>query len=207
MTTVADAGSSAPLTALQIADLARQAGFTGQSVSTITAIALAESSGNPTDVCDSCAGVTEYSVGLTQVNMDAHHQYSKTYLLDPLNNLKAAFQISGGGKNFGPWTTYTKGTYRQFYKEAQAAMAVSALPTKNGITTVGVSGSSGSSGPGGIAGWIDEGLTSAATSILGAIPWVPIVEVIIGLILILVGIVLLSGFNPASATKMIPVPV
>jgi hypothetical protein len=206
MSTVSATGSAAPLNGLQIAELAKQAGFSGSGITNITAIVLAESGGNPTAVCSSCAGVTEHSVGLAQVNTLAHPKYSTAYLLDPLNNLKAAFQISGGGKNFNPWSTFTSGKYKTFLKQAQADMAVAKYTnTSTGVTTA--SAPSSSSGPGGVAGWIDQGLSAAATSILGAIPWVPIVEVIIGLILILVGIVLLSGFNPASATKMVPVPV
>jgi hypothetical protein len=33
-------------------------------------------------------------------------------LFDPLTNAKAAVAISGGGKDFGPWSTYGNGAYR-----------------------------------------------------------------------------------------------
>jgi hypothetical protein len=48
----------------------------------------------------------EDSIGLYQVNMLAHPQYDAERLAtDPLYAAQAAYEISGGGVNFNPWTT------------------------------------------------------------------------------------------------------
>jgi hypothetical protein len=211
MAVVASNGAST-LDAYDIATLARSAGFTGQGLTNITAIALAESHGNPAAICNSCAGVKEYSVGLTQVNMDAHSNYSESYLLNPLNNLKAAYSISGGGKNFQPWTTYTKGTYKQFLQQAQlgAAGANYGSPlTPTQAKALGLYYTSGGSSSNaaesqaqslqGIASSIANLPGTLIGDLLSSIPWVPIVEFIIGVLCILIGLIMLSGFNPASA--------
>lgn len=204
MAVVASNGAST-LDAYDIATLARSAGFTGQGLTNITAIALAESGGNPTDICNSCAGVTEHSVGLTQVNMDVHSNYSQSYLLNPLNNLKAAYQISGGGKNFQPWTTYTKGTYKQFLQQAQLGAAGANYgsplsPTQaKALGLYYTSGGSSSNAAESQAQALQNLPGTLIGDLLSSIPWVPIVEFIIGVVCILIGLIMLSGFNPASA--------
>lgn len=107
------------------------AGFTGQSLVTAYGIARAESGGrakafNPT-------GMDE-SYGLFQINMEnkdprnpnmgakRNAAYLKKYgnigykgpesLYDPNINAKIAYDMSKGGTNFKPWTTYTSGKYQ-----------------------------------------------------------------------------------------------
>lgn len=94
------------------------AGFTGQNAVIATAIALAESGGNPGATHSNDNGSIDR--GLMQVN-SVHSQYNSGQLLDPAYNAKAAFQIAGGGTNFGPWSTYNSGAYKKYLAEAQAA--------------------------------------------------------------------------------------
>lgn len=88
----------------QIAQTAASAGFKGNGLVMAIAIALAESGGNTTVI--SSAG----DVGLWQVNMAAHPQYSMAWLQNPANNAAAAYAISSGGTNWRPWcTAYSDG--------------------------------------------------------------------------------------------------
>lgn len=110
----------------------QNAGFSGASLSTAYGIVKAESGGrssayNPNGL--------DKSYGLFQINMEnndprnpnmgikRNEAYLKKYksigytgeesLLDPNINAKIAYDISKGGTNFNPWTTYTSGKYLQ----------------------------------------------------------------------------------------------
>lgn len=97
------------MTATQIRDVAGQAGFRGNALKIAVAVALCESSGNP-----KAAGDGGNSIGLWQIHMPSHPQFANERLLkQPLNNAKAAFQISKGGSNWQPWTTYRNGCYKK----------------------------------------------------------------------------------------------
>ena len=114
----------------QLVQTLTSAGFTGQSLVTAYGIAKAESGGranafNP-------KGMDE-SYGLFQINMEnkdprnpnmgvkRNAAYLKKYanigykgpqsLYDPAINAKIAYDMSKGGTNFMPWTTYTSGKY------------------------------------------------------------------------------------------------
>jgi hypothetical protein len=85
------------------------------------AIAMAESRGNATKLTVSKGGTgapgyrgAERSVGLWQINMLAHPQYSEAWLKVPANNAKAALAVSHGGKDWRPWSAYTNGRYKEF---------------------------------------------------------------------------------------------
>lgn len=99
-------------------DLWKQAGGSPASAAVAAAIALAESGGRP-DAHN--PKPPDDSYGLWQINMlgrlgPARRQQfglsSNTALFDPLTNAKAAVAISGGGSNFGAWSTYTNGAYK-----------------------------------------------------------------------------------------------
>lgn len=94
----------------QIKQYAINAGFRGQAADTITAISLAESSGNPYayNGRDPAGG----SYGLTQIN-GVHHGAITAYG-DPQTALNLAYSVSNGGTNFRPWSTYTNGTYETY---------------------------------------------------------------------------------------------
>ena len=105
----------------QIYGFARRAGFTPDESATMTAIALAESGGNS----KAHNAVGEDSRGLWQINGKAHPDFLRKYnLFDPVDNAKAAFEISHRGEDISPWTTTHGGLssrYVQFKEEAQAA--------------------------------------------------------------------------------------
>src|SRR5215210_7191982 len=101
---------------------AREAGFSPDQATTMTAIALAESHGNP----EAHNPNGEDSWGLWQVNVspDANSQFAGVDLTDPRENAKAAFAISRRGTDISPWTvTHGRGSarYLQYQDEAQAA--------------------------------------------------------------------------------------
>src|SRR5436190_1811982 len=96
----------------------------------MTAIALAESGGETG--AHNASG--EDSRGLWQINVDAHTDQQGVDLTDPLNNAKAAFEVSGHGENISPWTVTHGGSdarYLQFRTEAEVAA------TLNGDQAVG----------------------------------------------------------------------
>ncbi len=72
----------------------------------MAAIALAESGGN-SDAENYCC------VGLWQVNVLAHKQYSRAQMRDPLANLQAACAIYKS-QGLGAWESYTNGSYKKF---------------------------------------------------------------------------------------------
>ena len=108
------------LAAREIYRYARLAGFDPDQAVTMTAIALAESGGdtgahNPRG---------EDSRGLWQINVAAHRDLGRRDLYDPLENARAAFRVSGGGRDVSPWTTTHGGDgakYVAHRAEAEAA--------------------------------------------------------------------------------------
>ncbi|MGH3881056.1 MAG: transglycosylase SLT domain-containing protein [Actinophytocola sp.] len=109
----------------QIAQAAHDAGFRGQDLTTSVAIALAESSGDPKAHNDVSP---DNSYGLWQINMlgalgperrDQFDLDSNRELFDPKTNAEAAFEISGRGDSFQPWSTFTNGAYKSHLDEAR----------------------------------------------------------------------------------------
>lgn len=102
-------GNDMKLTGDQISTYASNAGFTGSDLSTAVAIALAESSGHTGAMGDPTLGV---SVGLWQINLRAHPEYSLTELMDPQTNASAAYAIyHAAGRTFQPWSTFKTAVY------------------------------------------------------------------------------------------------
>lgn len=96
------------------------------------AIAFAESSGcqyalaGPVDIrpvkeCTWNRTNGENSCGYWQINLRAHPTYKAPGIFDPDENAKAAVAISGQGHDFGAWSTYTHGTYKQYLRFAGGA--------------------------------------------------------------------------------------
>jgi hypothetical protein len=109
----------ATLSAKQIYALARGAGLNESRAIIATAVALAESSGR-TDA----TGPTFGEKGLWQVYPKAHPDWdSGGNLYDPAYNAKAMADISNGGTNWQPWTTYKNGAYKSFLPVAAKAAA------------------------------------------------------------------------------------
>jgi hypothetical protein len=96
------------------------AGFTPDGARTMTAINMAESRGNPSVINWNDPGG---SFGLYQINARAHGLDMARASLDPTQGAKIAFQLSKGGTNFSPWTTYGSGLYKQYLDTPDNLMA------------------------------------------------------------------------------------
>ena len=98
--------------------LASNAGFPDDFSDTAAAIALAESSGNPNAVGD--LNITPGgSIGLWQINLKAHPEYTADELTDPQANANAAYKIfQAAGGSFSPWTTYKTGAYQAYLQSS-----------------------------------------------------------------------------------------
>jgi hypothetical protein len=98
------------MTWYQVADLARAKGAPEHLVPTIVGIVGAESSFDP----GAYNGRGENSYGLTQINADAHGPKAREALGNPDRAMELMRDISGGWKNFTPWSVYKNGTYRSY---------------------------------------------------------------------------------------------
>ena len=112
----------------EIYNAALSAGFTPQQATTWTAIAMAESGGRTGALNDR----GEHSMGLWQINVASDGSRGTKYgdLNDPVNNARAAYDISHHGKDMRPWTTThdsNKGTaadYRTYLDKVEAVTGV-----------------------------------------------------------------------------------
>lgn len=99
--------SSGTLNRSQLARLAADAGCSRPRLA--AAVAMAESSGRVT-----VAGDGGESIGLWQIHMPSHPQYSRSELRDPRRNAQAACRIASQGRGWNNWTTYRTGAYRRY---------------------------------------------------------------------------------------------
>jgi hypothetical protein len=101
--------ASSLLTKDDILVLAALAGFINSDLNIAAAIALAESSGNPNAIGDLTLGT---SVGLWQINLRWHPEYTEQMLLDPQTNANAAYSVYRAAHfSFTPWSTYKSNAY------------------------------------------------------------------------------------------------
>lgn len=109
------------LAPLQIGALAYNAGVVSASALAISiAIAMAESGGKVSATHKNIDGSTD--LGLWQINNRAHPNYDANKLISIASyNAGAMFAISAAGTNWGPWTTFTTGMYKQFLSQATIA--------------------------------------------------------------------------------------
>lgn len=117
----------------QIQSVLLQAGWPNDPalLQTMSAIAYGESSGN-TDALNSSG--REYSVGLFQINLDAHPEYSEADRRDPVRNAQAALAIYNG-QGFNAWGAYSNGSFRR-YLDPSATPAPTSTPTASGTDVV-----------------------------------------------------------------------
>jgi cell wall-associated NlpC family hydrolase len=121
-------------TAREIYRFARMAGFSPDQSATMTAIALAESGGN--SGAHNPHG--EDSRGLWQINAAAHPNLRNVDLYDPVENARAAFEVSGAGKDVSAWTTTHGGAsakYLAYRVDALAAAQSAGDGTNLGVWT------------------------------------------------------------------------
>lgn len=119
----------------QVYNLLRAAGFSPAAAADMTAIAIAESGLNPTIKGDLGLQTSTYgpSVGLFQVRTVRAETGKGTdrdinaLLSSPARQAQAAYEISHGGKDFRPWSTWNHGS-----AQAQLARVYAGLGVKNG---------------------------------------------------------------------------
>ena len=110
------------LTAAQIAGYAKAAGFPDDQIATATAVALAESGGNPTATNRNRNGSTDY--GIWQINSVHGSVLSSGNASDPAANARMAYTIyKQAGNSWTPWSTYTSQRFRTFLPTATFAAA------------------------------------------------------------------------------------
>jgi len=120
------AGTAIILTPATIRRYAADAGFTDDpgspDLTIATAVALAESGGNPEAIHHNTNGSTDY--GTWQINsvhaalLAAHQPWS-----DPAKNAAMAFAVfKAAGFRWTPWSTFTSGRYRAFMTVAATAV-------------------------------------------------------------------------------------
>lgn len=100
------------LSPAQARSYAAQAGFSGNGLLTIVAIAQAESSLNTQ--ANHTNGDGSVDRGILQINNRWHPEVSNTCAYDPVCAFKAGYKISNGGTNFKPWSTYASGAYLRY---------------------------------------------------------------------------------------------
>jgi hypothetical protein len=122
----------ATLSTFEIYVLARRAGFSGDGDEAViaTAIALAESSGNP-DAHNDDRATGDDSFGLWQINMidklgpERREQFGisrNEELFDPLTNARAAHSVfSSPPGGFPQWSTFKRGDHKAHMEGARRA--------------------------------------------------------------------------------------
>ena len=121
----------------QIAKAAYNAGFRGPELITAIAVAKAESQGYSHATNSYSEGGKQYQVaGLWQIS-DIHKSNSKlaeffANIFDPQTNAKAAYEISGGGSNWLPWSVYKSGAYKEHLDSAKVAAFRLGEPDREG---------------------------------------------------------------------------
>ncbi len=187
----------ATLSAGQIAFVAKGAGFSGDSLVTAVAIALAESSGNADAVGDVAlqTGTWGPSVGLWQirslnVQKNTGGQRDEVANHNPATNAKNAFAISSSGTNFHPWSTFGSGAY---LAHIGAARTGAGAPNANGIPAgLNTSGSAPVSG-GGI---------NPFTALLNGSLWLRIAAFIVGGALLIFALLKVTGADTAVTSAI-----
>lgn len=138
------------LSDVQLAQVFYEAGFRGENLVYMVAIAKRESGGDPR-ACNDNAGTRDLSYGLVQINMigslgvarrEQLGLSSNEQLLDPLTNARAAFVISGNGTDLGPWGGY-KGVSNTFNTDIPAARAAVEQAQAQGLLGQPLDGGSG----------------------------------------------------------------
>lgn len=199
------------LTLQQVAAYARAAGFTGDALVNMTAVATPESSLR-TDAVNGSSG----AVGIWQINQPVHVKdhptWTRAWLSDPQNNASAA-KVIYDAQGMGAWEAWTSGAAAPYMAAARTAAAsvggapaTSAtadpaswwLPDWNPDHYIEKDGSGSSGGVAGTLGSIGDGLVGLTTiakligqgALWAAAPknWNRLMWVVIGGGMILIGL-------------------
>jgi Lysozyme like domain/Carbohydrate-binding module family 5/12 len=125
---------------VQIAQTAKNNGFTGNGLVISVAVSLAESSGWTRAVLINTDCSRDR--GLWQISSFWHSEVSDAQAFDPNGAAQATFRISSSGTNWTPWVTFNNGAYQQFMARAQAA-----------VNQIGGGGGGGGGGCAGLSAW------------------------------------------------------
>jgi len=129
-----------PLDRTQLAQLFHEAGFRGENLVSMVAIAMRESTGDPA-AFNGNAATGDKSYGLTQINMigamgperrEAFGLTSNEQLFDPQTNARVAFELSNNGTNLSPWGAY-KGLTNTYNTDVSAARTAVADAQAQGL--------------------------------------------------------------------------
>lgn len=113
------------MTVLSIPDAlanAEAAGFQGNALLTVVAIAMAESGLNTDAVNVNADQWQSRDRGILQINDHWHPEVSDTCAFDPVCSFRSGWTISASGTDFSPWTTYTTGIYTAHIAAVQASL-------------------------------------------------------------------------------------
>jgi hypothetical protein len=114
----------------ELVEVLYNAGFRSDRLVQAFAVAKAESSGRTKAYNPPSNKTGDDSYGIFQINMignlgpDRRERYQlerNEDLFDPARNAEVAFKMSNKGKDWGAWTTYTSGKYKQYVKDAEKA--------------------------------------------------------------------------------------
>lgn len=97
--------------------LAKQAGFPEGEAQTAAAVALAESSGNPTASHRNSNGSTDF--GLWQINSVHSQLLAGKVWQEPSVNARMAYEV-WKGSGWNAWTTYKTGAFRRYANGANS---------------------------------------------------------------------------------------
>lgn len=158
----------------------------------MAAIALAESSGIPSETNKTDNGGRQTSWGLWQIS-DGTHNMPVANILDPNVNAQQAVK-KYRTQGLTAWGTYTSGRYRQFLQSGVA-------PDQNlpsGSTPIGSSGTAEPAGViGNIGGAIGQGFAAAFSSIFK--PFIEIMiwgsETMLGIALMVAGFIIMVSYS------------
>jgi hypothetical protein len=162
------------LSSAQVSQYAQAAGFTGNGLDTIVAIAKCESGFNPSKTNTLNNFPPSQDRGLVQINNYWHKEVSDACAFDPTCAMQQAYKISSGGTNFIAWQTYRNGCYRQYL-----GLATSGNTSTSSIST---------NDPTGISSFITSLSKDIAVFVLA-------------LLLIILGVMLLAGKQIGDFTK------
>jgi hypothetical protein len=122
----------------QLAYYAQGAGFRGDALRNIIAIAWAESGGQIDAIGDG-----GNSFGLLQIHAPSHPGVDTNRLrTDPLYAFQQAYRISGNGSNFNPWTTWSHATAAGKEHNAQQFLASASEAVSRFVSAIDVGGGS-----------------------------------------------------------------
>jgi hypothetical protein len=175
---------------LTIRQVLREAGCPAGKLNVATAICIAESGGNAAAVNVNTDSFKSKDVGLSQVNLHYHPEYTETEMKEPRANARAMGKISNNWTDFRPWATYTSGKYIAFLgqdrKVTNAADSVG--PGEPAGTLEQITGAAKETASDLSLGNIADGVASVVKALFDPSTYLRLGKGFIGLVLILLAV-------------------